>query len=85
MLVVRKSFQHLINQHYKECNMKKFLIALNIVIWSIVCFEVAHAEPAKKPAAKTATVKKEVKHHKKFDGETMATTKPDTVAPKKKK
>ena len=28
--------------------MKKFLIALNILIWSVVCFEVAHsAEPAK--------------------------------------
>jgi len=61
--------------------MKKFLIALNIVIWSIVCFEVAHAEPAKKPAA----VKKEVKHHKKAEGTTIAGTKPDTVAPKKKK
>lgn len=24
--------------------MKKFLIALNIVIWAIVCVEVAHAE-----------------------------------------
>jgi hypothetical protein len=41
--------------------MKKFLIALNIVIWSIVCFEAAHAtEPAKKPvAAKKATKKAE--------------------------
>jgi hypothetical protein len=65
--------------------MKKFLIALNIVIWSIVCFEVAHAEPAKKPVAKTAPAKKEVKHHAKFDGTSMADTKPDTVAPKKKK
>jgi hypothetical protein len=61
--------------------MKKFLIALNVVIWSIVCFEVAHAEPAKKPAA----VKKEVKHHKKAEGTQVAGTKPDTVAPKKKK
>jgi hypothetical protein len=59
--------------------MKKFLIALNIVIWSIVCFEVAHAETAKKPAA----VKKEVKHHKKADGTKMAGTKPDTVPTKK--
>jgi hypothetical protein len=24
--------------------MKKFLIALNIVVWSVVCFEIAHAE-----------------------------------------
>ena len=64
--------------------MKKFLIALNIVIWSLVGYEIAHAE-VKKPAAKPAAVKKEVKHHKKFDGEKMADTKPDTVAPKKKK
>ena len=60
--------------------MKKFLIALNIVVWSIICFEVAHAEPAKKPAA----VKKEVKHHKKVDGTTVAGTKPDTTPAKKK-
>ena len=85
MQVGRKLFQHLINQHYKERIMKKFLIALNIVIWSIVCFEVAHAEPAKKPVAKTAPAKKEIKHHKKFDGTSMAATKPDTVVPKKKK
>jgi len=38
--------------------MKKFLIALNIVIWSIICFEVAHAEPAKKPVAKAKVEKK---------------------------
>jgi len=56
--------------------MKKFLIALNIVVWSIVCFEVAHAEPAKKPvAAKKAPAKKEVKHHKKFEGEAIPTKK----------
>jgi hypothetical protein len=63
--------------------MKKFLIALNIVIWSLVCFEVAHAEPAKKPA----TVKKEVKHHKKFEGTAVPTapTKPAPKAPAKKK
>jgi len=61
--------------------MKKFLIALNIVVWSLVCFEMSHAETAKKPAP----AKKEVKHHKKLDGEKMADTKPDTVAPAKKK
>jgi len=61
--------------------MKKFLIALNIVVWSLVCFEAAHAETAKKPAA----VKKEVKHHKKAEGTAVAGTKPDTVAPAKKK
>ena len=65
--------------------MKKFLIALNIVIWSIVGCELAHAEPAKKPVAKTAPAKKVVKHHAKFDGTSMAATKPDTVALKKKK
>jgi hypothetical protein len=60
--------------------MKKFLIVLNILIWSVVCFEVAHAaEPAKKPAV----VKKEVKHHKKADGTKMAGTKPDTAPAKK--
>jgi hypothetical protein len=59
--------------------MKKFLIALNIVVWSIVCFEVAHAEPAKKPAA----VKKEVKHHKKFEGEKVPPA--PAKAPAKKK
>jgi Ni/Co efflux regulator RcnB len=45
------------------------------------CFLASPVMAAKKPAP----VKKEVKHHKKFDGETMADTKPDTVAPKKKK
>ena len=60
--------------------MKKLLIVLNIAIWSLVCFEVAHAE-TKKPAV----VKKEVKHHKKAEGTEVAGTKPDTVAPKKKK
>jgi hypothetical protein len=45
--------------------MKKFLIALNIVIWSFVGYQVtAYAEPAKKPAAQ----KKEVKKHKKVEG-----------------
>jgi hypothetical protein len=63
--------------------MKKFLIVLNIVVWSIVCFEVAHAEPAKKPVAeKKAPAKKEVKHHKKFDGEKVPEKAP---APAKKK
>jgi len=60
--------------------MKKFLIALNIVIWSVVCFEVAHAEPAKKPVA----AKKEVKHHKKFDGEKVPEKAPAKTPAKKK-
>jgi Ni/Co efflux regulator RcnB len=45
------------------------------------CFLASPVMAAKKPAP----VKKEVKHHKKFDGEKMSDTKPDTVAPKKKK
>jgi hypothetical protein len=36
-------------------------------------------------AKKPAPVKKEVKHHKKAEGTEIASTKPDTVAPKKKK
>ena len=64
--------------------MKKFLIALNIVIWSIVCFQVAHAETPKKPVAeKKAPAKKEVKHHKKAEGIKVEGTKPDTVPAKK--
>ena len=34
--------------------MKKILIALNIVIWSIVCVQVAHAEEA--PATKKVCI-----------------------------
>ena len=64
--------------------MKKFLIALNIVVWSIVCIELVHAEPVKKPVAeKKAPVKKEVKKHKKFDGEAVPTA--PAKAPAKKK
>ena len=45
--------------------MKKFLIALNIVIWSFVGYQTtAYAEPVKKPTAQ----KKEVKKHKKVEG-----------------
>jgi hypothetical protein len=39
--------------------MKKFLIALNILIWSVVWFEVAHAEPSKvKPTVTKQAAKK---------------------------
>ena len=53
--------------------MKKFLIALNIVIWSIVCVEVAYAGGESKQVCETnPKTKKEVcktiKVHKKFDG-----------------
>jgi len=45
--------------------MKKFLIAVNIVIWSFVGYQAtAYAEPAKKSTAQ----KKEVKKHKKVEG-----------------
>jgi hypothetical protein len=45
--------------------MKKFLIVLNIIIWSFVGYQAtAYAEPAKKPTAQ----KKEVKKHKKVEG-----------------
>ena len=45
--------------------MKKFLIAVNIVIWTFVGYQAtAYAEPAKNPAAQ----KKEVKKHKKVEG-----------------
>jgi len=58
--------------------MKKFLIALNIIVWSIVCFEVAHAEDVKPETkkvchdvqknGKTVQQCKEIKVHKKLEG-----------------
>ena len=64
--------------------MKKFLIALNIVIWSLVCFEMAHATAEVKEvchdkvdkAGKPVTGKdgkvvqecKKIKVHKKLEG-----------------
>jgi len=45
------------------------------------CFLTNPVMAAKKPAP----VKKEVKHHKKAEGTEVASTKPDTVAPKKTK
>jgi len=61
--------------------MKKFLIALNIVVWSLVCFELAHAEAeTKKVCVKDEKTKKEtckeIKIHKKLEG---------TIIPEKKK
>ena len=60
--------------------MKKFLIALNIVIWSFVGYQTtAHAADPAKPAA-TKPAKKEVKKHKKVEG-----TKVPDKAPAKNK
>jgi len=54
--------------------MKKFLIALNIVIWSFVGYQTTAYAADKKPAA----TKKEVKKHKKVEG----TKVPDAPAKK---
>ena len=56
--------------------MKKFLIALNIVAWSLVGYQVAHAAETKKvcvvqkdqKSGKEKEVCKEIKVHKKLDG-----------------
>ena len=69
--------------------MKKFLIALNIVIWSFVGYQVsAHAAETKKVCheetdkkGKTKEVCKNVKVHKKLEG----TKVPDKKVPEKKK
>ena len=62
--------------------MKKFLIALNLVVWSLVGYQVtAHAAPEEKTACvkneKTGKeVCKKIKVHKKLEG---------TAVPEKKK
>lgn len=56
--------------------MKKFLIALNLVVWSFVGYQVAYAAETKKACviqkdAKTGKEKevcKEIKVHKKLEG-----------------
>ena len=53
--------------------MKKILIALNIVVWSLVTYQVAHAEAEKKKVCHVdEKTKKEVckviKVHKKLEG-----------------
>ena len=62
--------------------MKKFLIALNIVIWSIVCAEVAYAGGEEKKVCETKVdpktkkekeVCKTIKVHKKVEGEKVPT------------
>lgn len=66
--------------------MKKFLIALNIVIWSFVGYQ-ATAQAADKPADKkpAATAKKEVKKHKKAEGTKVPEAPAKKAAPAKKK
>ena len=68
--------------------MKKILIVLNIVIWSLVGYEVAHAEAVMKNVChedvKTKKqVCKTIKTHKKVDGTPVPEKAP--VQPKKKK
>lgn len=51
--------------------MKKFLIALNLVIWSVVGFQVAHAAEQEKVCIKNSNGKetcKTIKVHKKLEG-----------------
>ena len=63
--------------------MKKFLIAVNIVIWSIVCVEFAHAEAIMQKVChdvKGKQVCKTIKVHKKVEG----TPVPDAPTKKKK-
>ena len=56
--------------------MKKFLIALNLVVWSLVGYQVAYAAETKKACVmqkdpktgKEKEVCKEIKVHKKLDG-----------------
>ena len=76
--------------------MKKFLIALNIVIWSIVGIEVAHAGDAKPEVKKACVTQKDaktgkekevcknVKIHKKHEGTKVDGAKKDAKAPANK-
>lgn len=56
--------------------MKKLLIALNLVIWSLVGYQVAHAAETKRACVTTKDAKtgkdkevcKDIKVHKKLDG-----------------
>ena len=59
--------------------MKKFLIALNLVVWSVVGYQVAQAAETKKACVmqkdqktgKEKEVCKEIKVHKKLEGTTV--------------
>lgn len=78
-------------QFYKEKKMKKFLIALNIIVWSIVCAEVAYSAETKQVChdvknAKTGKVVnqcKTIKVHKMFEGTKVPTPAPKAPAAKK--
>ena len=66
--------------------MIKFLVAFNLVIWSVVGFELAHAEPISKKVCheeKGKQVCKTIKTHKKVEGTPVPEKAP--VQPKKKK
>lgn len=60
--------------------MKKLLVLLLIAVFA---GPVMSVEKTKEPVKKTAPAKKEVKKHKKFDGQKVEGTKPDTPAKKK--
>ena len=47
--------------------MKKFLIAFNIVICSLMVVEMAYAEPAKKPVVTKKAEKAKKKEHPKYE------------------
>lgn len=74
--------------------MKKFLIALNIVIWSIVAVEFAYSAETKQVChekvvkGKTVNQCKTIKVHKMYEGTKVPTPAPKPVAkkpaPKKK-
>lgn len=73
-------------KHFKDTKMKKFLIALNIVIWSIVAVEVAYSAETKQICrdkvvkGKTVNQCKTIRVHKMYEG-----TKVPTPAPVAKK
>jgi len=66
--------------------MKKFLIALNIIIWSLVTYELAHAEATMKAVChevKGKQVCKTIKTHKKVEGTPVPERAPTPTKKKK--
>jgi hypothetical protein len=59
--------------------MKKFLIALNLVIWTLVSYQVVYAAETKRACVKNEKtgkeVCKEIKVHKKLEGTAVPTKK----------